>query len=315
MENLFNIIVQHLPSDISATKLRMPFPSRGFFKRFWNIIWVCFHRGAVNHVTGEVHYIVMALPGRRTVLTIHDCGSVIGKVRSLKYWLYKYIWFVWPIRRARIVTVISEKTKRDVMEMTNCPEEKIVVIPNCIDPRFVPKEKVFNTAKPRLLQIGFMHNKNIPRLAAALNGIPCHLHIVGKPDEETIKALKENRIEYTHNYNLSFDEMLEEYHKSDIVTFASVQEGFGVPILEAQAVGRVLITSNISPMKEVSGGAAMLVDPFDVSSIRNGILEVINNEVLRKDLIRRGFENVARYSPTSIAEQYAKLYRMIESER
>ena len=95
----------------------------------------------------------------------------------------------------------------------------------------------------------------------------------------------------------------------DLLVFVSTYEGFGLPILEAQATGRPVITSNVLSMPEVAGDSACLVDPFDVSSIRKGILKVINDPAYREKLIKRGFENVKRFQPDKIAEQYADIYR------
>ena len=101
------------------------------------------------------------------------------------------------------------------------------------------------------------------------------------------------------------------YEEADIVTLMSTLEGFGMPIVEAQAVGRVVVTSNVSSMPEVAGDGACLVDPLDVSAIRAGIRKVIDDDGYREDLVRRGFENVKRFDPERIAQQYLDLYRRI----
>ena len=72
-----------------------------------------------------------------------------------------------------------------------------------------------------------------------------------------------------------------------------------------------VITSNISPLREVSGGAAYLADPWSVESIREGILKIINDEDFRAQIVRRGVENAKRFEPRRIAGQYEALYREI----
>ena len=103
--------------------------------------------------------------------------------------------------------------------------------------------------------------------------------------------------------------MLERYRKCDLVAFASTYEGFGMPILEANTVERPVIAGNVCSMPEVAGDAACLVDPYDVSSIRAGILRVIEDADYRESLMAAGRENRKRFQADVIANQYASLYR------
>src|SRR5690606_13296776 len=97
----------------------------------------------------------------------------------------------------------------------------------------------------------------------------------------------------------------------DIILFPSIYEGFGLPITEGNKAGRVVITSNISPMKDIAGDAACLVDPFDVLSIRNGLLKVMEDDVYRERLIKNGFENVKRFDAEFISDQYLAIYQKV----
>jgi glycosyltransferase involved in cell wall biosynthesis len=81
-----------------------------------------------------------------------------------------------------------------------------------------------------------------------------------------------------------------------------------MPILEAQTVGRPVVTSNISSMPEVAGSAACLVDPYSVESIRAGVLRVIEDAEYRANLISAGFENTQRFKAETVARAYAELY-------
>ena len=116
----------------------------------------------------------------------------------------------------------------------------------------------------------------------------------------------DNNIEYSTCYNISDEELLEEYRNCDIVNFPSLYEGFGMPIIEGQATGRVVVTSNLSPMKDVAGGASILVNPRDVLSIRKGYIEAINNG---DKYVEKGLENVKRFSVSSITIQYFNLIK------
>jgi glycosyltransferase involved in cell wall biosynthesis len=98
------------------------------------------------------------------------------------------------------------------------------------------------------------------------------------------------------------------YEEADIVSFCSTYEGFGLPIIEAQAMYTPVLTSDLDPMKEVSGGAAYLADPFDVESIRKGLLTIVNDDQFREEIVERGRENIQRFLPNKIAAEYERLY-------
>jgi len=109
------------------------------------------------------------------------------------------------------------------------------------------------------------------------------------------------------------DEIVREYLNADMLVFVSTYEGFGLPILEGQAAGRPVITSCLSPMKEVAGGGACLVDPYSIVDIREGVLRVIHDSQYRAMLIQAGFDNVRAYSPKNVARQYSSLYEALFS--
>ena len=110
---------------------------------------------------------------------------------------------------------------------------------------------------------------------------------------------------------IRYEKMLQEYCGCDALVFVSTYEGFGMPIVEAQAIGRPVITSDLEPMKSVAGGAACYVDPWDPSSIRAGLLQVLTEEYVRNNLIEAGYANATLYKPARIAKQYLALYQLI----
>ena len=97
-----------------------------------------------------------------------------------------------------------------------------------------------------------------------------------------------------------------------MVVFASLYEGFGLPILEAQAMGRPVITSNFGAMREAAGDGALLVDPYSVGAIRAAILRLKNEPGLREELVRKGRENAEKYRGAAVAERYAEIYRRLK---
>ncbi len=265
----------------------------------------------VYHVTGDVHYVACFLPKRKTVLTIHDIHHYNYTLHGFKKLIYKWLYLTIPLRSICCLSTISEATKQ-VLEQQFSLGVSVNVINNCYNKTlFVAKHKDFNSAEPVILHLGTKANKNLPNLITSLTGIKCKLMVIGRLNPELIQLLADNQINYTNLFNLSLLEIYNNYVQADLVAFVSLSEGFGMPIIESQAVGRAVITSNFDPMLSVAGTAACLVDPYSVAEIRVVILKIINDAKYREQLIAAGFENVQRYSPQNTAEQYSKLYLSI----
>lgn len=309
IETSFERMMEAFPKDsrFELRKFTSSFFSNGLLPRLRGIFEARRHRGEINHVTGDVHYLVLGLPGNRTVLTIHDCGFM-QHPRALARAVLKWLWLDAPVRHCKYVTAVSEATKSDIIRYTGCAPDKVVVIPTIISDCFRREDRSFDSGCPRILHIGLAPNKNFERHIAALAGMSCRLHVVGKLESWHERLLGENDIRYTSEYNITPSEMQRAYAESDLLLFASTLEGFGMPILEAQTIGRPVITSNLSSMPEIAGDGACLVDPLNVESIRAGVLKVVQNSAYRERLRAAGFENVARFSAQAVAKQYEALY-------
>lgn len=288
----------------------VPYQSKGLWPRLANIIWASRNQGRVNHITGDIHYLALGLRREHTVLTIHDCYQ-LERLKGLKRWIMRIVWFDLPMRHAAVVTVISEDAKRQLIRFVGAEAERIVVVPDAVAPTFKPYPKPFNAACPQILQIGTKPNKNIPRLIKALKGLKCHLKIIGVLDREQLRLLDQSGISYDADANLGEAAMYRAYCDADVVCFASTYEGFGMPIIEAQWVERAVVTSNCSSMPEVAGDAACLVDPFSVASIRAGLERVIHDADYRSSLIDRGRQNRERFSLEEVAGRYLALYKTL----
>ena len=310
IEGIFHTISSELKKQVEVVEYKTG--SR------WSIIqdvWQLRNLKAdIYHVVGDIHYFIPLLPYGKTVLTIHDIIHYMQDLNGVKRWIYKWLWLIWPIRTANVITTISSETKINISRHLG-PNlgSMIEIIENCHSLLLKPIARLFNSQCPVILHLGTRSNKNLPRLIEALKGIKCQLVIVGELDSEQIRQLIECDINYLNRYNLTYEEICQQYIDSDIVSFVSLKEGFGMPIIEAQASGRPLVTSNLSPMREVAGDGACIVDPLDVSEIREAILKIIADSNYRDQLVERGLLNSVFFSPAIISNKYLDVYRRIVS--
>lgn len=314
IEKAFRQIASGLSDAFEAEFQQLPFGNR-IWDTARNLLLFRKQKADIYHITGHVHYIALMFSRRNTVLSIMDVRFLyIGP--GPRRWLLKKLYLDWPLRKLDFVTAISEQTKAEIVRYAGDRASKIIVLdlPLVIGTEADAGHQ-FNQTKPTILQIGTMENKNIPNLAAALNGVPCKLRIIGRMTDVQIDALETNNIDYENAFDLTDDEMRDEYRAADMLAFCSLYEGFGLPIIEAQAMRKPVVTSDLSPMIETSGGAAALVDPNDIASMRKGIERVIGDAGYRDSLIAAGLENIKRFTPESVAATYEDLYKRILDQR
>ncbi|MCB0640996.1 MAG: glycosyltransferase family 4 protein [Phaeodactylibacter sp.] len=311
IEQLFEAIRRHLPVEWQPEVAICPEYSRGLLPRIRNTRFARKQQGDLNHITGDVHYIALGLPKAKTVLTIHDLGF-LDHPRPLVRWVLKKAWLDWPLRKVRYVTTISTASKMAILKAAPFfPAERIRVIPNILPQAIDAEPKAFNSTYPRILLIGTKANKNLSNTLQALQGIPCQVHLIGEYKPEVEALLKNNELDYQYDSKVPYAAVLQAYRDCDLLLFASTFEGFGMPIIEAQAMGRVVLTSKVSSMPEVAGRGACLVDPLNPEAIRAGLASVLQDESYRQALIQAGFENVKRFEAAQIARQYVDLYQEI----
>ena len=313
LEFIFDDVRHRLSGNIRPTVHRAPFYSKGIIRRALIALSAAFHQGDLNHITGDINFASLLLSRKRTLLTILDAGVMDGK-QGVRKALLDWLWFRLPAKSAQMITTISESAKKDILKYVNVPEDKIRVIPVAVSPHFEWWPKDFDSSCPRILQVGTKANKNIKRLIPALSGLSCKLQIIGPLTNSLRAQLNANGIEYENWSNLALNDVVKKYQQCDLLTFCSTYEGFGMPIVEANAVGRPVVTSDISSMPEVAGNAACLVDPFDIASIRAGIKKVIDQPEYRKRLVENGKANATRFDPHAIANQYLELYEELNAD-
>jgi glycosyltransferase involved in cell wall biosynthesis len=309
IERVFNNIRSGLPREISSRTAQCRY-SRGVLRRFYNCLEAASRQGDINHITGDIHYVAAFLDSRKTILTIHDCVS-LHRLQGMKRRIFKLLWYDLPVSRSRVVVAISQFTADELNMLVprSAGKTRVIYDPVGGEYQYCPKE--FDAREPQILHLGTSPNKNLGRLIEALAGIPCRLTIIGDLSQDMISNLDRHAIRYSTLAGIKNEQVAEIYRACDLVAFPSTYEGFGMPIVEANAVGRAVLTSALGAMREIAGGSAVLVDPFDVQSIRSGILRLINDGQTREELIQRGLKNARRFSPETIAAQYAELYREI----
>ncbi len=308
IESIFEFVHQRLGAELAIEKVILPFNGTKPLRLISNMLFVRALKNRVIHITGDVHYALLLAWTCKTILTIHDC-TTLERTKGLKHQLLKWFWFSLPIKIADRVVAISEATARDINKYTGYPISKIQIIPSFTAKSFPFRERIFNEDLTNVLIFSQSENKNLNRFIEAVKGLNIHLMIVGKLNDVQIKALTTQNISFENVSRATEEQLFDYYQRAQVLLFASLKEGFGMPIVEAQQQGLPVVTSDCSSMPAVAGGGALLVDPYSVSSIRDGLIKLLNDDKLRTEIVSKGRENAKLYAPEAISKVYLDLYR------
>jgi glycosyltransferase involved in cell wall biosynthesis len=298
--------------DSNYKKVQLPFPSSNILFILFNLCYLLRFRSGLFHISGHVHYAILALPKSSTILTIHDLiflQTYKGLRRRVMQWLFLNL----PVHKAKWVTTISEKSKQEIIKYTNCDPSKILVIRNPLTNICELDSKISFPLQPRILFIGTTLNKNLVNVIPALYNLNIELRIIGELTNKQLLLLRKFEINYSNDFNLSDNQLSNEYHNADIILFPSLYEGFGLPIIEGFCAGKPVITSDMSPMKEIANGAAFLVDPNSIPSIREGVKAVVNNSELRQSKVEKGRLIALSYQSKKIYTEYENLWKQVQA--
>lgn len=265
----------------------------------------------IIHITGTEHYLLPFLRRYRTVVTVHDIGFFTHQPFNLRA-IWKYCLWIKTLKLAGRVTFISEKSHEDTLRFVkfHSGQDRIVYNAVGIEFHYVPKE--VNKQCPVILHIGTKPNKNLNATIIALKDLPHKLRIIGQLDDEQLNLLETYHTDYSAAWDLTDEQIVKEYEQCDIVDFPSLHEGFGQIVIEAQAVGRPVVTSNLSPMKENAAGSAVLIDPLNVESIREGYVKLLASP---ETYIKAGLENIKRFTIEAITKEYYSIYQDLLARR
>jgi len=282
----------------------------------------------------EPHYVLPPATRCRSVVTIHDCIHLMFPQYLPNRLGYVYARAsMWTATRqaARVLTV-SEASKRDILRFFDIPAEKVQVIPNAIDERFLipPDEATTDRVRQRyqldhpfVLYVGNIKpHKNLERLIDAFSQVradgPDGLKLVVVGDDvskyPSLRQMVHRHKLDKHVRFLGFqpqETLASFYRLANAFVFPSLYEGFGLPPLEAMACGTPVVTSNVSSLPEVAGDAALLVDPYDAEAIADGLRRVLGDEALRRELVAKGAERVRQFSWTDSVARIGAVYREV----
>ena len=288
-----------------------PLVSKGILNRIYLCIWAFFNQGNINHICGDINFISIFMSKKKTVNTFLDFYSM-QRLKSLKKLIYKIFWIKIPFLKSESVITISNNTLRELNNYIDIKgKKKIHVIGISVSNNFKKKLKKKISKTPKILVVGTSINKNISNIITSLKNIYCELILVGQLNDQIINELNLNNIKYRNLVSIKMKKLIYEYYNSDILLFPSNYEGFGVPILEAQTIGRPVITSNLEPMISIAGEGAFFVNPKKPKEISEAIKTIIKNEKLRLSKINKGFINVKRYKNSIILNEHLKVYKEV----
>lgn len=282
------------------------------------------------HCTGNT---APAVNKVRTLLTVHDVmfsnwknmkGTAYQKFGNL----YRSMIFPRLAKYDHLVT-ISQQAKEEIVQHMKIKPDRIDVIYNGVHPRFRVIDDLgeLDSARSRLGLPGkyilFFSNpsprKNSVHVLKAFAAFAAQNSevdlVITDPYGNYVKPLLESlqlnqwasRI-HVLDY-VDVNDLPALYNNAMIYLFPSLEEGFGLPIAEAQACGTPVLSSNLSAMPEVAGNAALLVDPRSVEEISNGLLSLAGDAKLRQELREKGFQNAQRFSWTRSANELMALYQ------
>lgn len=256
---------------------------------------------------------------KRTVVIAYDFAyDDFGRNLILK--LYnKY-----SLKKADLIISISEATKKEIMKLFGIPGEKIKVVylgfKNICDIPPVPMQRIpekyfffVGAIKARKNVLGIIRAFHEAKKSAG--NLEHKLLIAGNGRgeyyEKIIDYVKKNRLSadviflgHTTDAELSFL-----YKNASALLYPSFIEGFGFPVLEAMACGTPVITSNTSSLSEIAGEAAILTDPSNINEIKTAIINISTNKSLRKELIKRGKEQIKKFSWGKAGKEFLDLLK------
>lgn len=260
------------------------------------------------------------------IITIHDL-LFLGYPGANRPFYDRAMTYLAKLYADRAVCIVadSEYSKRSIIDRLGVDESKVTVVPVGLGPEFHPTPvqpdvlACYGITKPYILTIGnFLPHKNLLRLVQAFARLPVelrnrhHLVLAGRGasapsllqrEAATLQITK--RVVFPGPIHDEHLPMV--YSGAELFVLPSLEEGFGLPALEAMACGTAVVTSNRASLPEVVGTAAVLCDPTDTESLAEALAQVLENRSLRDRLEQSGLERARRFTPDHTAEQVLRV--------
>ncbi len=292
------------------------------------------------HVCDHSNSMYLRLAGAvPSVITCHDLLAIFaaqGKFAGLSTGLTGRVlqrWIARGLLRARAVVCVSNKTRQDLGELANGTPPPAFVVHHPLNWDFHPvqrgsgfrvlAERGTAEANSYFLHIGnnswYKNRLAVVQIFAALKRAPefsdAKLVMAGKPWDNALRAVVAASgvaVDILELRSVANEELRALYSDATALLFPSREEGFGWPILEAQACGCPVITTDRAPMVEIAGAAAVLIDPDDPSAAAQCILrEQYRFPQLKED----GLRNVERFTVKKAIDAYESIYRQVIADR
>jgi glycosyltransferase involved in cell wall biosynthesis len=218
--------------------------------------------------------------------------------------------------RASLIIAVSEFTRGQVISLVGVPPERVRVIHHGVRPlplvTGVRREKVILSAG------AIQRRKNIARLVEAFEAVDpsWRLVLIGSDGygADAIHARIESssaRDRIAVRGYVPAEELAAWYARALVFAFPSLDEGFGMPVLEAMAAGVAVLTSNRSAMPEVAGDAAILIDPENLDALIEGLRRITDDVDLRAELTQRGFERLRQFTWEKAVRETWNVYNSV----
>ncbi len=274
----------------------------------------------VFHPTYYDNYFLKAEKMPPFVITIHDVipekyfndERGLSLVRNKKNLMAK----------ATRIIAISETTKRQLLNFYDIDPSNIVVIPHGRPDDFKPapedQEKSWDNGQPYILYVGLRaagYKNFVFFLQSAAPFLLKHnmkLKVAGPPPAESeMKLIEELKVRDNVEFLAfpSLEELYSLYHEAFCFAFPALEEGFGIPLLEAAAAGCPVVCSDIDIFHEITGDSALYFDPFSGDSINSQLERLVSDSSLRQELTRKGNGNLAKYSWIEAAKKTLNVYQ------